>query len=145
MTSCLTETAAAGAKRRAHRELAATSHAARHQQSGKIHARDDEHGRHDRHQQPQCRTPFPDEILVQPGHEHAHTFVERILTCERRGDDGHFGPDGVEADTGLQPSVALERARPDCPGFAGIDGQRRVRVRLHRRRFEVPAARRRRS
>ena len=49
------QTSAAGAERRAQRELAAAAHTARHQQAGEIHTRDDEHRRDNRHQQPQCR------------------------------------------------------------------------------------------
>ena len=54
-----------------------------------------------------------------------------MLTSERRGDDGHLGPERLEADARLQPAVTLERARPDGAGVGGIDGQRGVGVGVH--------------
>src|SRR5256885_903466 len=85
----------------------------------------------DGHQQSQRPTLLLDEILVQPGYEHAHTFVESVLTGEGRGDGRHLSLDRAETETGVEPAVALERPRPNGSRVCRIDGQRRVRVRLH--------------
>jgi hypothetical protein len=59
------ETSAAGAKRRAERQLAAPGNAACHQEPRQIHAGDSQHRRHHRHQQPQAGACLSDQILVQ--------------------------------------------------------------------------------
>ena len=104
------ETSSTGTERRTHGKLAATTDTPGHQEPGDIRARDCEHDRYDRHQQPERGAGISHEELVEPGDEHPHPFIEAVLLSERRRDRCHLRPRGIEAGAGGQAAVALESA-----------------------------------
>ncbi len=119
---------AAGAERRAHRDLAAPRLRPRDQQIGDVRARDQQHERDRRHQRQQDRPQRADQLDVERTHLDAALFVRlRILAFELARDAVELALRRVHRDAGLQP-----RQRRESPSAAlGHRGRRRIHRERH--------------